>query len=93
MPNSTIRRSSVLKQLDIKETRSGKPSTFSIAFCTSSGQRVFLPRAMSVGLPWNLKNNRQRGILPVDQDYNKTGHVYPVSIDLILEFNNKEVVL
>jgi hypothetical protein len=44
-------------------------------------------------LPWNLKNNRQRGILPVDQDFNKTGHVYPVSIDLILEFNNQEVVL
>jgi hypothetical protein len=93
MPNSTIRRGSVLKQLDIKETRSGKPATFSISFCTSKGERVFLPRAMSVGLPWNLKNNRQRGILPVDQDFNKTGHVYPVSIDLILEFNNQEVVL
>jgi hypothetical protein len=93
MPNSTIRRGSVLKQLDIKETRLGKPATFSISFCTSKGERVFLPRAMSIGLPWNLKNNRQRGILPVDQDFNKTGHVYPVSIDLILEFNNQEVVL
>jgi hypothetical protein len=93
MPISTIPRSSVLKQLDIRETRFGGLSTFSIAFCTSHGQLVFLPRAVSTGLPWNLKNNRQRGILPVDSMMNKTGHVYPVSIDLILEFNRQEVVL
>ncbi len=90
---STIRRSSVLSHLDVKETGSGNPATFSIAFCTRKGERVYLPRAMATGLPWNLKTHRQRGILPVDGSMNKIGHVYPISIDLILEFNGMEVIL
>jgi hypothetical protein len=31
--------------------------------------------------------------MPVDASGEKSGHVYPVNIDLILEFNSMEVML
>jgi len=88
-----IRRNLMLKALDIKETPSGSQVSFSMVFIKKDGERVFLPRAVSTGLPYSLSANRLRGILPIDQHGNKSGHVYPVSIDLILEFNSLEVLL
>jgi hypothetical protein len=90
---NTIRRNLALKQMDIKEDPEGKPVTFSIVFVTKTGHRVFLPRAMQVGLPYSSKANRLRGVLPVDHNGDKTSHVYPVSIDNILEFNSLEIIL
>jgi len=43
------------------------------------------------GLPFNAKDNRMRGILPVDALNEATGHVTPVHIDGIIEWNNKKV--
>ncbi|MBT3244829.1 MAG: hypothetical protein HN352_16910 [Bacteroidetes bacterium] len=88
-----IRRNLVLKQLDIKENSDGTQVVFSIVFITKQGQRVFLPRAIVTGLPYSVSIHRQRGILPVDQHGDKTGHVYPVGIDNLIEFNSMEVML
>jgi hypothetical protein len=88
-----IRRNIALRELDIKETPSGKQVIFSIRFIKKNGESVFLPRAVACGLACNLKENRLRGVVAVDAKGNKIGHVYPVSIDLITEWNNKTIVL
>jgi len=88
-----IRRADVLREYDIKETPAGKQVVFSIKFVAKTGELVFMPRAVASGLPWNLKINRQRGVLPVDVKGEKTGHVYPVRIDNIIEWNGKKVIL
>lgn len=79
--------------MDVKETPDGKSVIFSIVFITKQGQRVFLPYAINTGLPYSLKFHRLRGILPVDREGEKIGHVYPVGIDNLIEFNSKEVML
>ncbi len=83
----------MLKEIDIKETPDGKQTVFSIVFISQVGQRIFLPRAVACGLPYSLTIHRQRGILPVNSQGEKSGHVYPVNIDNIIEFNSMEVVL
>ena len=83
----------MLKLLDVKETPLGGPVIFSIVFIKKNGERVFLPRCVSSGLPYSLAANPLRGVLPVDAEGNQSGHVYPVNIDLILEFNSMEVIL
>jgi hypothetical protein len=88
-----IRRNHVLKSLDIKESPSGAQVSFSIVFIKKDGERVFVPRAVSVGLPYSLSAHRFRGVLPVNIAGDKTGHVYPVCIDNILEYNGLEVTL
>ncbi len=88
-----IRRVDALREYDIKETPSGKRVTFSIKFYTKTGELVFLPRCIAVGLPWHVASNRQRGVLPVDAALEKIGHVYPVGIDNIKEWNGKQVIL
>lgn len=63
-----IRRNKVLKYLDIKETPIGDQISFSIVFIKKSGERVFLPRAVATGLPFSLKTNRMRGVMPIDSN-------------------------
>lgn len=53
----------MLKALDIKETTSGVQVSFSMIFIKKDGERVFVPRAVSTGLPYSLYANRLRGIL------------------------------
>jgi hypothetical protein len=91
----TIARNAVLRELDIKENPGGKPRTFSIRFCLRSGETVFIPRAVTsgTGINRNQAVNRERGFLPVDVNYRSTGHVYPVNIDNILEYNNMLIKL
>lgn len=88
-----IRRVDVLREYDIKETPKGKRVIFSIKFVNKAGELVFLPRAIASGLPWEVAANRQRGVMPVDPKGEKTGHVYPVRIDNIIEWNGKRVIL
>jgi hypothetical protein len=38
-----------------------------------------------------MKDNRMRGVLPVDIFGNAISHVTPVHIDALLEFNGKKV--
>ena len=88
-----IRRADVLREYDIKETLSGKQVVFSIKFVKKSGELVFLPRAVATGLPWNMAENRQRGVIPVDAFGDKIGHIYPVRIDNIIGWNGNRVIL
>lgn len=89
----TIRRNLALKQYEVKETPDGKQVTFSIKFVKKNGQLVFIPRAVAAGLRMDMKQNRMRGVLPVDIDNESAGHVTPVHIDGIVEWNGKKVKL
>jgi hypothetical protein len=50
-----------------------------------------MPLAVSTGLKMNMKENRMRGFLPVDENGNACGHVTPVSIDSLIEYNGIKV--
>ncbi len=89
----TIRRNLALKEYEVKETPDGKQATFSIKFIKKNGELVFVPRAVAAGLNFDMKSNRMRGIIPVDQQNKATGHVTPVHIDGIVEWNGKKVKL
>jgi len=89
----TIRRNLVLKEYEGKETPDSKQRTFSIKFVKKNGELVFIPRAVASGLPFNGKDNRMRGVLPVDSDNKASGHVTPVHIDGIIEWNGKKIKL
>ena len=88
---TTIRRNLVLKEFEIKETPDGRQVTFSIKFVKKNGELVFVSRAVAAGLRFNQKENRMRGILPVDSTNNATGHVTPAHIDGIVAWNGKKV--
>jgi hypothetical protein len=88
-----IKRAQVLREMEIKETPYGKQVTFSIKFEKKNGELVFFPRAVSAGLRFGMKENRFRGVVPVDADGNATSHVYPVHIDNIHEYNGMTVKL
>jgi hypothetical protein len=88
-----IRRNLMLREYDVKETPSGRQSTFSIKFIKQNGELVFIPNAVACGLNVDMAKNRLRGVLPIDLNGNKTGHPTPVNIDSIIEWNGKTVVL
>jgi len=90
---NSILRVQALREMDIKETPYGKQVVFSIKFIKKDGEIVFLPRAVATGLRFNMSINRYRGVQPVDSENNSNGHVYPVHIDNILEFNDNTVKL
>jgi hypothetical protein len=87
----SIRRNLVLKEFEIKETPQGKQIVFSIKFVKKDGELVFIPRAVATGLKMNMKENRMRGVLPVDENGDSCGHVTPVHIDALMEFNGLKV--
>lgn len=87
----TIRRNLVLKELEIKETPEGKQIVVSIKFVKKDGELVFMPRAVATGLKMNMKGNRMRGVVPVDSQGNACGHVTPVSIDSLIEYNGIKI--
>ena len=87
----TIRRNLAIKELDSRETPDGKPICFSIKFVKKNGELVFIPRAISSGLKMNMTENRMRGVMPVDAQGRSIGHVTPVHIDSLIEWNGKLV--
>jgi hypothetical protein len=89
----SIKRSVVLAEIERKEDSDGKQKSFSIKFCTKEGKVVFLSKAVSSGLRYKMKKFRHRSVMPVDNEMNQCGHVYPVNIDYFLEFNKMEVNL
>lgn len=88
-----IRRIDVLREYDIKHDPKGIQVTFSIRFVKKNGESVFLPRAVACGLPWNVAESRMRGVRPVNSQLDPIGHIYPVGIDNITEWNGKRVIL
>lgn len=91
MKIETIRRNLVLKELEAKETPDGKQVVFSLKFIKKDGEMVFMPRAVAAGLRFSMKDNRMRGVLPVDIYGNASSHVTPVHIDAFIEFNGQKV--
>jgi len=89
----TIRRNLALKEYEAKEKPNGQQNTFSIKFVNKNGELIFIPCAVAAGLRFNMKDNRMRGILPVDSSNNASGHITPVHIDGIIEWNGKKVKL
>ena len=87
----TIRRNMALKEYEIKETPDGKQVTFSLKFVKKNGELVFIPRAVAAGLNMDMKENRMRGVLPVDNNNKASGHITPVHIDGIIEWNGKKI--
>jgi hypothetical protein len=88
-----IRRIDMLREYDIKSDPQGKQITFSIRFIKINGESVFLPRAIATGLKMNVSENRMRGVRPVNSHLDPIGHIYPVRIDNIIEWNGKQVIL
>lgn len=91
--DESIRRNIALREYDIKETPQGRQVIFSIKFLKKNGELIFLPKAVASGLHFNMKENRMRGVVAIDNNGDKIGHIYPVNIDLILEWNGKQIVL
>lgn len=89
----SIRRNYALREYDIKETPQGRQQVFSIKFLKKNGELVFLPKAVATGLSMNMKDNRMRGVVAIDGNGDSIGHIYPVNIDLIMEWNGKQIVL
>lgn len=87
----TIRRNLALKEYEGKETIGGKQVTFSIKFVKKNGELVFVPRAVAAGLRFDMKDNRMRGLVPVDRDNKEIGHITPFNIDAMVEWNGKKV--
>ena len=88
-----IRRNMMLAEMDIRWLPNGKRNMFSIKFSDKSGKLRFIAKAYACGLPYNVKDARQRGIQPCDCNGNPEYHVIPVGIDRITQFNNMEVIL
>lgn len=86
-----IRRNLVLKEYEVKESPDGKQVVFSIKFVKKDGELVFMPRAVAAGLKFKMNENRMRGVLPIDEKGEAAGHVTPVSIDGLVEWNGKKV--
>lgn len=90
---TTIRRNLALKEMEVKETPDGSPVVFSIRFIKVNGESVFIPRAVACGLRANMSKNRMRAVSPVNSHNERSGHVYPVRIDNIIEHNGRKVVM
>jgi len=88
---ATIARAEVLQEMEVRETSTQQLKPFSISFYKENGELVFLPRAIQCGLRFNMKEHRKRGVVQVDKNGKRIGHVYPVCIDNIREFNNQQV--
>ena len=90
----TIKRNLVLKMLAVREKPDGTPHIFSIKFADKKGKLRFFPQAIASGAGrMNEWDNRMRGVQPCCAHGTPEGHVYPVSIDRIVEFNGMTVVL
>ena len=81
----------VLADMDERTLPSGKTKTFSIRFCTSKGELVYLHRAISCGLRFDMKKHDYKAVQAVDALCRPSGHVYPVWIHSIFEYNDNSV--
>jgi hypothetical protein len=93
MKATRIRRNLMLKEMDIRYLPNGRRHIYSVKFVDKSGKVRFIPQGYTRGLPYNVKDARQRGVQPCDCSGYPMYHVYPVGIDFILMYNNMEVIL
>ena len=95
MPTELIKLHLVLSELDESILPNGKKKTFSIAFISKDGERIYMNRSVKTGLNMNLKKNAMRGVLAVnmDGDIMANAHPTPVWIWGIVEFNGRRVII
>lgn len=87
-----ITRRQMLQQMDIRQTPDGRPIVYSVKFVEASGKLRYLPQCTICGAGrMNVKQHRVRGLQPCDCKGAPEGHVYPVRIDNILNFNGHPV--
>ncbi|PXX96907.1 hypothetical protein DF185_19905 [Marinifilum breve] len=89
----TISLAEVVRELNETVTPEGTQKTFAIKFVKKGGEVVYLNRAVKTGLKMDMTKHAMRGVRPVDEFGQNLGHVYPVLIWSILEFNGKRVYL
>ena len=89
----TIKRKTMLNELDIRTNPNGSRRIFSIKFVTKAGKLIFVPQAFACGAgKMDNKQFRVRGIQPCDCKGNPESHVYPVRIFNIIQYNSMRVV-
>ena len=83
----------VLAEMDESFLPNGRKKVFSIRFVEKSGKLTYLPFAISVGLKANMRANDLKAVQPVDKNGNmlENGHVYPIWIHAIVEFNGMKL--
>ena len=87
-----ILRNTALADMDIRYDLTGKRRTFSIKFVAATGKLYYFPKAFACGCGGiDMKAARVRGVQPCDCKGNPEGHVYPVKIDNIIEYQGKKV--
>jgi hypothetical protein len=89
----TIKRSEALREMDIREDTFGHRRSYSITFVTKSGELKSFSNATSCGLRMDMKSNRMRGVQQLDLSGNKIGTPIAVSIDAMVSYNNRIIVL
>ena len=82
----------VLAEINEKFYPNSVRKVFSIKFITKTGLFIYLPRAIAVGLKANMKSNDLKAIQPVNINNEPFGHVYPIWIHAIIEFNDKPII-
>ncbi len=88
----TIYANTMLADLDIRYDRFGNQRLFSVKFCTLDGKLYFVPQAYATGCKgMDMKKVRYRGIQPCDCKGHPEGHVIPVKITNIMEYNGRIV--
>jgi hypothetical protein len=82
----------MLADLDIRTDRYGHRRVFSVKLVTTTGKLYYLPQAYSCGCKgMDMKACRFRGVQPCDCKSNPEGHVIPVKITNIIEYNGHKI--
>ena len=76
-----------LADWDENKLPNGSDKYFSVAFITKNGEYRYVRRAKKAGLRFNMKENDMKALIPVDDEGNEFGHVYPVWIHAIIYYS------
>lgn len=77
----------VLADWDETTLPNGNQKFFSVGFISRKGEFRFVKRGIKTGLRMNMKDNDLKAVIPVDENGNKIGHVYPVWIHAIVFYS------
>lgn len=77
----------VLADWDEVKLPNGKIKTFSVGFISRKGEFRFVRRGIKTGLRMKMKDMDMKAVVPVDENGNESGHVYPVWIHAIVYYS------
>jgi hypothetical protein len=82
----------MLADMDIRTDKYGHRRMFSVKLITTKGKLYFLPQAYACGVAnMDMKKYRYRGVQPCDCKANPEGHLIPVKITNIIEYNGYKI--